>query len=54
MIAVGSQPDGPFKRVDKGTYTLADDSRSPKKAVRAQKREAQARAKKRQTAKPSA
>ena len=24
MLAVGSKPDGPFKRVDKGTYTLAD------------------------------
>ena len=24
MLAVGSKPGGPFKRVDKGTYTLAD------------------------------
>jgi hypothetical protein len=26
MLAVGSKPGGPFKRVDKGTYTLADTS----------------------------
>jgi hypothetical protein len=26
MLAVGSKPGGPFKRVDKGTYTLADDT----------------------------
>ena len=26
MLAVGSKPGGPFKRVDKGTYTLADES----------------------------
>ena len=25
MLAVGSKPGGSFKRVDKGTYTLADD-----------------------------
>lgn len=24
MLAVGSKPGGPFKRVDKGTYTLAE------------------------------
>src|SRR5919204_3192383 len=26
MLAVGSKPGGPFKRVDKATYTLADGS----------------------------
>lgn len=26
MLAVGSKAGGPFKRVDKGTYTLADPS----------------------------
>ena len=26
MLAVGSKPGGPFKRVAKGTYTLADPS----------------------------
>ncbi|MGH3005058.1 MAG: winged helix-turn-helix domain-containing protein [Gaiellaceae bacterium] len=40
MLAVGSKPGGPFKRVAKGTYTLDDDSTSTSKAVRAQKREA--------------
>ena len=25
MLAVGSKPGGSFKRVDKGTYALADD-----------------------------
>jgi hypothetical protein len=24
MLAVGSKPGGPFKRVDKGTYALSD------------------------------
>jgi hypothetical protein len=24
MLAVGSKPGGPFARIDKGTYTLAD------------------------------
>jgi len=24
MLAVGAKPGGPFKRVEKGTYTLAD------------------------------
>ncbi|MGH8982604.1 MAG: winged helix-turn-helix domain-containing protein, partial [Acidimicrobiia bacterium] len=28
LLAVGSKPGGPFKRVDKGTYTLADGSTS--------------------------
>jgi hypothetical protein len=32
MLAVGSKPGGPFKRVDKGTYTLADDLGKPKGA----------------------
>lgn len=26
MLAVGSKPGGPFKRVDKGTYALADQA----------------------------
>jgi hypothetical protein len=25
LLAVGSKPGGPFKRIDKATYTLADD-----------------------------
>jgi hypothetical protein len=29
MLAVGSKQGGPFKRVDKATYTLADGSAQP-------------------------
>jgi len=29
MLAVGSKPGGPFTRVDKGTYTLADAAATP-------------------------
>ena len=54
MLAVGSKPGGPFKRVDKGTYTLADDSPEPEKTVQAHKHEAKARPRKRQTTKPAA
>jgi HB1, ASXL, restriction endonuclease HTH domain len=32
MLAVGSKPGGPFARVDKGTYTLADSVRTSKAA----------------------
>jgi hypothetical protein len=32
MLAVGSKPGGPFKRVDKGTYTLADSAGTSKAA----------------------
>lgn len=62
MLAVGSKPGGPFKRVDKGTYTLADAptpatnrGRAPKSAPtpRTQKREAKPPAQKRQAAKRS-
>lgn len=32
MLAVGSKPGGPFMRVEKGTYTLADGARpTPKR-----------------------
>jgi hypothetical protein len=30
MLAVGSKPGGPFKRVDKGTYTLTDAATATK------------------------
>jgi hypothetical protein len=33
MLAVGSKPGGPFKRVDKGTYTLADPTPPDKEKV---------------------
>jgi hypothetical protein len=29
MLAVGSKPGGPFTRVDKGTYALADPAAAP-------------------------
>src|SRR6185437_8459344 len=32
MLAVGSKPGGPFARVDKGTYTLADSAVTSKAA----------------------
>jgi hypothetical protein len=32
MLAVGSKPGGPFSRVDKGTYTLADSTGTSKTA----------------------
>jgi HB1, ASXL, restriction endonuclease HTH domain len=31
MLAVGSKPGGPFTRVDKGTYALADTTRTASK-----------------------
>ena len=40
MLAVGSKPGGPFKRVGKGTYALADASTPPATGGDAQKREA--------------
>jgi hypothetical protein len=33
MLPVGSKPGGPFKRVDKGTYTLADAPARPTDSV---------------------
>ena len=45
MLAVGSKQGGPFKRVDKATYTLANGSArsKPRKAAKAVKREAKPR-----------
>ena len=40
MLAVGSKPGGAFKRVDKGTYTLADEAASAMNAGSTPKREA--------------
>jgi hypothetical protein len=56
MLAVGSKPGGPFKRVDKGTYTLADASTPPATGGGTRKRDAkpptQRRAAKPRTQKP--
>jgi hypothetical protein len=51
MLAVGSKPGGPFKRVDQGTYTLADVSTPPATGGDAQTREAKPQTQKR-AAKP--
>lgn len=47
MLAVGSKPSGPFKRVDKGTYSLTDVGAATVKKAEPRKREA-----KRRTPKP--
>jgi HB1, ASXL, restriction endonuclease HTH domain len=36
MLAVGSKPGGPFTRIDKGTYALADSAGSASKAAEAE------------------
>ncbi len=41
MLAVGSKPGGPFKRVDKGTYTLADGAAAPKSTAKPAQSEAE-------------
>jgi hypothetical protein len=51
MLAVGSKPGGPFKRVGKGTYTLADKPAQPTNGSGTRKGEAKPRTAKR-TAKP--
>ena len=51
MLAVGSKSGGPFKRVGKGTYTLADSAPRPAKVSQTQKGEAKPQTAKR-TAKP--
>jgi HB1, ASXL, restriction endonuclease HTH domain len=51
MLAVGSKPGGPFKRVGKGTYTLADKPAQPTNGSGTDKGEAKPRTAKR-TAKP--
>jgi hypothetical protein len=45
MLAVGSKEGGPFKRVDKATYTIADGLAQPKppRTGKAVKREAKPR-----------
>jgi hypothetical protein len=53
MLAVGSKPGGPFTRVDKGTYALAD-AVTAKEDAGTRKREPRPRGPKRQTAKPAA
>jgi HB1, ASXL, restriction endonuclease HTH domain len=54
MLAVGSKPGGPFKRVDKGTYVLADATTPPDEDAPADKPEAKPRSRKRQKETPAA
>jgi hypothetical protein len=54
MLAVGSKPGGPFARVDKGTYVLADQaSLAPKRTSQAKARTTRTPAAARKRAKPS-
>ena len=52
MLAVGSKPGGPFTRVDKGTYTLAETAAEPQTPSRTQKPKRQP-ARPRTTGKPA-
>ncbi len=54
MLAVGSKPGGKFKRVDKGTYTLAEAETAPTEEAPAGRSEAKPRSRKRQQEKPAA
>jgi HB1, ASXL, restriction endonuclease HTH domain len=38
ILAVGSKPGGPFKRVDKGTYTIAEAAASETEKAQPRKR----------------
>lgn len=48
MLAVGSKPGGPFTRVDKGTYALAEPANVPAEQARAEKAEPRPRGRKKQ------
>jgi hypothetical protein len=50
ILAVGSKPRGPFQRVDKGTYALADSAPDEKDKAQRRTRHAMPRPKKRQPA----
>ncbi len=56
MLAVGSKPGGPFTRVEKGTYTLAEGAVSAAEQVATEKPAAKtkARPRKRQQETPTA
>src|SRR5919204_1895125 len=49
ILAVGSKPGGPFQRVDKGTYTLADTPSDREEPAQPQKRKASSNPRKRRT-----
>jgi hypothetical protein len=52
MLAVGSKPGGPFKRVDKGTYTLTDAATATKPSMQRREPSGPQRPAKRKTAAP--
>jgi len=52
MLAVGSKPGGPFTRVDKATYTIAETALTPQRAAPVQKPKSQP-TRKRQAAEPA-
>ena len=54
MLAVGSKPGGPFMRVDKGTYALAEAATAPAEDTPADKPEAKPRTRQRQKETPAA
>ena len=54
MLAVGSKAGGPFTRVDKGTYALAEGPTAPAEEGSAQKTEAKPRPRRRQKQAPTA
>ena len=54
MLAVGSKPGGPFTRVDKGTYELAEAASAPADEGSAEETEAKPRPRRRQKQAPTA
>lgn len=54
MLAVGSKPGGPFTRVDKGTYALAEGATAPGEEEGAEKTESKPRTRGRQKQAPTA
>ena len=54
MLAVGSKPGGPFTRVDKATYALAEAATGPAEEGRAEKTGAKPRPRRRQKQAPTA
>jgi hypothetical protein len=53
MLAVGSKSGGPFKRVDKGTYTLAERNATSTPAAQAAQAEPATATRPRQARKPA-
>ena len=54
MLAVGSKPGGPFTRVNKGTYALAEAATAPAAEGDTEKKESKPRPRRRQKQAPTA